>query len=191
MNDFDNLLAADGQAFLVENCFDESYLDRLINELDWEQESIVLLGKKTKVPRLTAYFGELPYKYSGVLHPSRAFPELIVELKEIAEQISEFKFNSVLCNRYRSGGDGMGYHRDNEPEMDKRCIASVTFGYERKMKFRHRSSKEVIDVLLPDRSILIMLDCQDHWEHQIPKSKKTMGERINLTFRRIQELPSA
>ncbi len=188
MSERGNLLTKDGRAFLVQNCFQEGYLDRLIHELDWEQESVVMFGKTIQVPRLTTYYGEFAYEYSGVMHESRRFPDVIAELMTSAELVAEFQFNSVLCNRYRSGGDGMGYHRDNEPEMDTRCIASVTFGEERKMKFRHRASKEVIDVLLPDRSILVMLDCQDEWEHQIPKSKRTMGERINLTFRRIQKL---
>jgi hypothetical protein len=26
---------------------------------------------------------------------------------------------------------------------------------------------------------------QSHWQHQLPKSKKVSGPRVNLTFRRI------
>ena len=41
-------------------------------------------------------------------------------------------------------------------------------------------------IVLENGSLLIMSGKMQHnWLHQIPKTKKTIGERINLTFRRI------
>jgi alkylated DNA repair dioxygenase AlkB len=47
--------------------------------------------------------------------------------------------------------------------------------------------KEKLEIELGHGSLLLMKGaCQDHWEHQIPKSRKVSGERINLTFRLIR-----
>ena len=41
-------------------------------------------------------------------------------------------------------------------------------------------------LLLKNGSVFIMSrETQDYWLHQIPKTKKTVGPRINLTFRKI------
>jgi alkylated DNA repair dioxygenase AlkB len=79
----------------------------------------------------------------------------------------------------------MGWHRDNEPEIDPGCIASLSFGAARRFKLRHRGDRRVVDVELGDGSLLLMIDCQDRWEHALPKTSRPVGGRINLTFRRI------
>ena len=40
-------------------------------ELPWRQRSDVKNGEEYLQPRLTAWFGEHPYSYSGVTHESR------------------------------------------------------------------------------------------------------------------------
>lgn len=110
-------------------------------------------------------------------------PHLLEKLKGVVEEASGFLFNSVLCNYYRHGQDSMGYHRDNESGIDTRCIASLSFGATRRFKMRHRGTKETMTIDLTDGSLLLMLDCQDQWEHMITKTKKPVGGRINLTFR--------
>lgn len=181
-----NLLPYDGEAFLIEDHFEDDYYASLKESLEWQEESIVIFGERKLVPRLTAYFGQHNYKYSGVDHPARPLTKELRVIEAACEAVAEFEFNSVLCNYYRNGEDSMGYHRDNEPVMDTQCIASVSFGATRRMNFRHRSSKERIGIDLNSGSLLLMVDCQDLWEHGIPKTKKRAGGRINLTFRRIR-----
>jgi alkylated DNA repair dioxygenase AlkB len=43
------------------------------------------------------------------------------------------RFNSVLLNRYRGGGDYMGWHSDDEPELGPApVIASLSLGAARR-----------------------------------------------------------
>jgi len=57
------------------------------------------------------------------------------------------------------------------------------------MKFRHRSNSEAskFALELSTGSLLIMAGTtQKFWQHEIPKTKKSVGERLNLTFRFVQ-----
>ncbi|NNE43162.1 MAG: alpha-ketoglutarate-dependent dioxygenase AlkB [Gemmatimonadetes bacterium] len=185
------LLPRDGQAVLHENffrppAFPDGLFDTLAAALEWRGETLRIFGKEHPVPRLVAYYGEFPYRYSGVTHPARPLPEVLRPLCAAAEEAAGFRFNSVLGNYYRDGQDSMGYHRDDEPEIDPACIASVSFGATRRFKLRHRESREVVTVELADGSLLLMNDCQTAWEHGVPKTRRALGGRINLTFRRMR-----
>lgn len=164
--------------------FEKDYFSALLNELSWKQNTIRVFEKDYPEPRLTAWYGR-PYKYSNISWPEQ---DLTVSLKEINQHLTEntdFQFNSVLANLYRNGSDSMGWHSDNEPEMDTSLIASVSFGQERVFKLRNKISKEKIDIKLENNSILLMYNFQDNWQHSISKTKSAVGQRINLTFRNI------
>ena len=181
------LLPHDGRAVLHERVFQTGLFEELRDGLDWKQEAVRIFGKAHPVPRLAAFYGELPYSYSGIVHPARAMPPRLRELANHVEEISGYAFNSVLANWYRDGSDGMGYHRDDEPEIDPACIASVSFGASRRFKMRHRDGEAVVTVELGDGALLLMHDCQEHWEHGVPKTRRPVEGRINLTFRRMRE----
>lgn len=185
MTDGVELLPGDGRAVLHERFLSPGLYDVLRGRLDWKEEHIRIFGKVRAVPRLVAFYGERAYAYSGIEHPARPMPEVLLELRAKAEAVADFAFNSVLCNCYRDGRDSMGYHRDDEPEIDPRCIASFSFGAARRFRLRHRRTRRVVDVDLRDGSLLLMVDCQEHWEHGLPKTARPVGGRINLTFRRI------
>jgi alkylated DNA repair dioxygenase AlkB len=53
---------------------------------------------------------------------------------------------------------------------------------------KHRNDKkEKVKINLINGSLLVMRGrTQHHWLHQIPKTRKKVGERINLTFRIIK-----
>ena len=181
------MLPYDGQALLYPEFAIHIAMEDVRDEVSWVEESIRLFGKVHKVPRLIAYYGDVGYQYSGVWHPAVPMPQVLSQLQRKIAEVVDFTFNSVLCNYYRHGMDGMGYHRDNEPELDASCIASLSFGTRRRFRMRHRRTKESVAMELGQGDLLIMLDCQDEWEHAIPKTKKPCGERINLTYRRIFE----
>ena len=113
-------------------------------------------------------------------------PELL-EIKTVVERISNETFNSCLLNLYHDGEEGMGWHTDAEKELKPNgAIASVSFGAVRKFSFKHKQNNTLVDVLLENGSLLIMKDqTQQHWLHQLPKSKRIKTPRINLTFRTI------
>ena len=83
----------------------------------------------------------------------------------------------------------MGWHADDEKELGQNpVIGSVTFGETRNFQMRHNSQKELkkVDIPLSNGSLLLMKGATQHfWQHQIPKTSKEMGARVNLTFRVI------
>jgi len=164
--------------------FPHNYFDLLQQELPWQQNEIRVFGKLHKEPRLTCWFGPA-YTYSSIHWPKAAFPSLLDDLRLQLSDAANFPFNAVLANYYRCGEDSMGWHSDNEPEMDTSLIASVTFGGNRIFKFRNRTTGAKIDLELQNRSLLLMHDMQTEWQHALPKSKTRTAPRINLTFRRL------
>lgn len=79
----------------------------------------------------------------------------------------------------------MGWHADDEPEMKRYgAIGSLSLGATRKFSFKHKKTKEKIDIMLENGSLLLMLhNTQENWLHSLPKSLKVQEPRINLTFR--------
>ena len=90
-------------------------------------------------------------------------------------------------NLYHDGNEGVGWHSDNEKLIeDNSAIASMSLGAERTFSFKHKRTRKTISVLLEHGSLLLMKDTtQKNWLHCLPKSKKIIKPRINLTFRRM------
>jgi alkylated DNA repair dioxygenase AlkB len=171
---------------------DESniFFESLKQHIDWQQDNITVFGKTYKQPRLTALYSETstPYSYSNITMYPKPFTKELLELKKKVEVISKSTFNSVLLNLYRDGSDSNGWHADNEKELGiNPVIASISLGAERLFHFKHRKlPNEKHKIHLENGSLLLMAgEMQHHWLHQIPKTKKPIGQRINLTFRRF------
>lgn len=165
-------------------------LQKLREEVIWQQETIRIYGKSYVVPRLVAWVGDegKAYRYSGISHDPLPWTATLSTIKRKIEAATGNHFNTVLLNWYRNGNDSMGWHADNEPELGSNpVIASLSLGETRMFRFRqtdnHRNS---FDFPLENGSLLLMAGAlQHHWQHSIPKSAKPMGDRINLTFRTI------
>lgn len=167
------------------------FFDDLLLQTGWGQGEIKLYGRLHREPRLTAWHGDAgkSYSYSGlVLHPQPWTP-LLLEVKDRVDRTAQTSFNSVLLNLYRDGRDSNGWHQDNEPELGRNpVIASVSFGATRRFQMRHKFRKDLpkVEIDLDDGSLLLMAGPTQHfWQHQIPKTAKLVGPRINLTFRVI------
>lgn len=163
---------------------------RLREDIAWRQEEVVIFGERKRVPRLVAWHGDpgAAYTYSGVLHEPQPWTEALGSIRARAEALSGSVFNAVLLNLYRSGADGMGWHSDDEPELGRNpVVASVSLGAPRRFRMRHRRRRALtLDLELAHGSLLLMEGAtQHHWVHAVPKTARPVGERINLTFRRI------
>lgn len=172
----------------------EELFRRLFDEVDWESRTIMMFGRRLEQPRRIAFQGEagVVYRYSNDDYVARAWHPLLRSVRDRLEGDTGTRFNSVLMNLYRDGRDGMGWHADDEPELGPRpTIASISLGAVRRFVLRSRADRsEKIDLRLAPGSLLIMGgDLQQAWQHQVPKTARPVGPRINLTFRRI--LPSA
>jgi alkylated DNA repair dioxygenase AlkB len=184
-----NLLPCDGEAFLFGRACVPAEADRLLEELlrvtAWRQEIGTVMGRRVAIPRLTAWHGEASYVYSGIRMAPAPWNAPLLELKALAEHLVARPFNSVLLNLYRDGRDSVSWHADNEPGLGREpVIASISLGAVRRFQLRHRHRKERLDLDLPHGSCLIMAGAtQHHWLHQLPKTARPVGPRINLTFR--------
>jgi alkylated DNA repair dioxygenase AlkB len=168
-------------------------LDTLVRELAWEQRHIVLFGRRILQPRLIAWAGELPYRYSGQTLEPRPWPEAARAVLTRVAATAHVDFNHVLINRYRDGQDSMGYHADAEPELGPDPpIATLSLGARRRFSLRRhdRSSREPPrDLWLEPGSLLIMGGtCQRHYRHALPRASG-VEQRISLTFRRLLSAP--
>ena len=162
----------------------------LKNEIPWQHDEITVYGKKHLQPRLTSLFGNdgKPYGYSNIIMQPNRWNPLLMFIKNEVEVICNENFTTVLLNYYRDGKDSNGWHADNEKELGRNpIIASVSFGAERVFQLKHNVTNQRQNINLENGSLLVMKGTTQHfWKHQIPKSSKEIGARINLTFRIIK-----
>jgi len=166
------------------------HFENLIRTIAWKQDEIRMFGKLLPIPRLQAWYGDekKTYTYSGIKMTPHSWTKTLLDIKYRIESVCSESFSSVLLNRYRNGRDSMGWHADDEKELGQNpIIASVNFGATRAFQMRRKDDHQEKHVLeLGSGSLLIMQGSTQHfWQHQIPKTAKDVGERINLTFRRI------
>lgn len=161
-------------------------LDEWVERIPWQQNRITVYGKTYDEPRLTAWFGPA-YRYSSIDWPAAQIP---VELQALNDHLARLltcrPFDAVLCNLYRDGQDAMGWHRDNEPEIDPAVIASVSFGAARDFKVRRRESSEGWTVPLGHGDVLAMEHLQADYDHALPRRARIDSPRLNLTFRHFR-----
>lgn len=191
-----NLLPLDGAAdyygpvFSAGEC--QGFLDRLLSSVEWRNDEAMIFGRHIVTRRMVAWYGdnEYAYTYSKKTRQSLLWTADLRELKERVEALSGDRFNSCLLNLYHDGEEGMAWHSDAEKAMVKdAAIASLSFGAERKFQFKHKASGRIVDVILENGSLLVMRGvCQTFWLHALPKTKKVMRPRINLTFRMVDGL---
>jgi len=92
----------------------DTLFDRVMDAVDWKQEELTLYGRRIAQPRLSAWYGDAAYAYSGLRLEPRPWPPLLAELRDRCAEIAQAPFNSVLANLYRDGADSMDWHSDDE-----------------------------------------------------------------------------
>ena len=165
--------------------------DAIYNHTNWVEEDIRVYGKVYKQPRLTAFYANnnKAYGYSNITMSPQPFNPTLNAIKSKIEKVTQLTFSSCLLNLYRDGQDSNGWHSDDEKELGENpVIASVSLGAERLFHLKHKKVKTLKHkLILNNGSLLVMKgETQHHWLHQIPKTKKIIDKRINLTFRLIK-----
>lgn len=169
----------------------DSLFHELLEHTPWQQDEITVYGKKHPQPRLTALYGNegKPYSYSNIIMQPHFWTSPLQKIKSLVESVCETNFTTVLLNYYRDGNDGNGWHADNEKELGMNpIIVSLSLGAERNFQLKHNSdASQKKNIILENGSLLLMKGTTQHfWKHQVPKTAKPVGSRINLTFRVIQ-----
>ena len=166
-----------------------SLFEWLLDNVPWQQDDIVMYGKKMPIPRLQAWFGDTnaDYGYSGITLTTLPWLPELKQLKTEIEHKTQSTFNAALVNLYRDGNDTVGWHSDDEPELGLQpTIASISLGETRDFQLKHKVSKEKLSIRLTSGSLLVMSGNTQHcWQHCVPRSKRVQSPRINITFRKI------
>jgi alkylated DNA repair dioxygenase AlkB len=185
----------DAEIIYYPEFFDKEQADKiyteLLQEIAWQQDLITVFGKTHPQPRLSALYGNegKPYSYSNITMQPHPWNTLLQKIKYHIETTTECQFTTVLLNQYRDGKDSNGWHADNEKELGTNpIIASLSFGAERVFQLKHNTiANAKKSIVLEHGSLLLMKGSTQHfWKHQIPKTAKPIGNRINLTFRSIK-----
>jgi len=169
-------------AFLPTDLADRYFVE-LRDHCHWEQKAGIFGHMQ---PRLIASYGDtgVTYRYSGMDYAALPWTDTLLEIKRKIEAV-QGEYNFCLLNRYRSGSDSMGWHADDEPEMGN-VIGSLSLGATRKFRIRHNVTRETKTFLAGNGTLIIMAGImQQFWQHEVPKTEQNVGERINLTFRKI------
>jgi alkylated DNA repair dioxygenase AlkB len=185
----------DAEIYYIENFIPKNEADYYFNEIKentpWKQDFITVFGKTYPQPRLTCLYASnsKPYTYSNITMKPLLFTKELLNIKKKVEQNCDENFTTCLLNLYRDGNDSNGWHADNEKELGTNpVIASVSLGANRWFHLKHRYQKELrYKVELKHGSLFLMSGkTQHYWLHQIPKTKREVAPRINLTFRVIK-----
>ena len=176
---------------VIQEMVADDYFEKLMQNIAWENDQAIILGRQITTKRKVAWYGDQGYEYtySNVNRYALPWTVELLELRQRVQQLTGERFNSCLLNLYHTGEEGMAWHSDDETDLKKNgVIASLSFGAERKFAFKHKQSKEKVELYLEHGSLLVMKDTtQNHWLHRLPPTKKVTTARINLTFRTIVE----
>ncbi len=192
-NTHSNMLPYEGEVIYEGSIFNRkqitSYYQNLLHQIPWQNDEAIIFGKHHITKRKVAWYGDKAYSYtySGVTKQAHLWTPELLQLKQKVEEISSTTYNSCLLNLYHDGTEGMGWHSDAEKTLlENGTIASITFGAERKFSFKHKVTRQRVDILLENGSLLLMKGTtQKKWLHRLPPTKKVFSPRINLTFRTV------
>lgn len=189
-----NLLPRHGFAYYNSNFFNNSgnkLFQQLAKEINWKHDELTLYGKKIITKRQVAFEGDenIEYTYSKQKKTTSPWSKSVLEIKHKIEDELGLIFNASLLNFYPNGEVGMAWHSDNEPELEPNgMILSLSFGAPRTLQFKHKQTGEKIDIKLENGSLLLMdMESQQYWLHQLKKEAKIKDPRINLTFRQFKK----
>ena len=176
---------------VIQEMVADDYFEKLMQNIAWKNDQAIIFGRQITTKRKVAWYGDQAYEYtySNVNRYALPWTVELLELRQRVQQLTGERFNSCLLNLYHTGEEGMSWHSDDETDLKKNsAIASLSFGAERKFAFKHKQSKEKVELYLEHGSLLVMKDTtQSHWLHRLPPTKKVSTARINLTFRTIVE----
>jgi len=173
-----NLIPHGGEALYHGSILDEEIADKLFETLlhntPWKNAEWIVYNKYYVTPRKVTWYGK-----------EKKWPDELLYIKEKVEMLTGVTYHHVLLNLYESGDVGLGWHADEESLEEDFSIASVSLGAERTFRFRHNDTKETVSVVLEHGSLVEMKGIlQNFWKHHLPKSKRVLHPRINLTFRK-------
>ena len=155
-----------------------------------------IFGRSFPIPRKHVAHGDagLFYSFSGVTLPTKPWTPTLLSIKDLVSKATGYDYNYVLVNRYENGSQSIGFHADDEREIDPAVpIAALSLGQERPFIFKsNKQPHQSLTLKLASGSLLVMNSpTNDNYMHSLPKRKNITKPRVSLTFRRIIGAPAA
>ena len=135
------------------------------------------------------WFGDVDYRYSGVIHYSQEMPEILKDMARNIEELLGYPdgyYNSCLANYFNNNSKGIGYHADDESIFINNgrvnSVACVSIGAMAKINFKNNLSNREQYLKVNSGDIYVMPE----GKYQLLNKHKVtnMGKRVSLTFRR-------
>jgi alkylated DNA repair dioxygenase AlkB len=144
---------------------------------DWRAEKRPMYDRIVDVPRLVA-----SYALDDI-----AAPAPIAEAGKLVSEFCNVRFTRAGLNLYRDRNDSVAPHGDHTEELDPSApVALLSLGAARLMTLRSTAKPvRALDLDLEPGSLLVMdYPSQLGWQHGIPKSRRAVGPRVSIAFRR-------
>lgn len=186
-------LTQESSILVVENAIDcsEKQFEEFWKKSPTEHWEVLIWGKLTPIPRFQKLYGPegLSYKFSGTKMPADPdIPDLVERCLGYAHKNYPGKWNGALVNWYPNGSSYIGAHSDDERDLVPGTpILSFSFGAERIFRLKKKVETEGVDKIdFPTKNCSMFAMCgstQKEYTHEITKTKKPIGPRINVTIR--------
>lgn len=184
------------RSFLPQKVASALFFEAVSADTNYQPESFVIMGSTITTKRRTIGYGDsgVSYRYAGAVRPAHAWPEYVTPVKTgIEAALTEHTrrpvhYNYMLATLYADGGAGLGYHADDEPEIDQSTpIVSLSLGAGRDFCLRDKATKAVVaKVNLGAGDLLSMRGkTQKFYQHAVPERSSRGNTRISWTFRAI------
>lgn len=165
-------------------------LEKDIQYIPSNEFLVRVMGKTFSPFRSIAAYGDpyVSYTYSGLTVRCKPWTPLLSYLKRHVERATGYEYNFVLINRYQNGFSHIGYHRDDEKDLDTSYpICALSFGETRTLIFKRSGYANRIYELESNTLLVMKPPTNLYWSHGIPREKKRTGVRVSLTFRKIRK----
>ena len=143
--------------------------------------------------RLTAYFGDLPYRYGRIKHDARPYPQRSIFstiFEKVQKVVPDFSPTNYTCliNFYPSGNSQIRFHSDDEQQIQPdSSIITISLRSARTITFQNQSGAiNEAHIKLPHGSVFAMSrSSQATWKHCIKPDASIEEPRVSFTFRRL------
>jgi alkylated DNA repair dioxygenase AlkB len=176
--------------FLYPDFIDEAKEKQLLDEIDSQTWIVDYLRRL----QYYGYRNELDKPYDLIPFPI-PMPPLIYQLSQeiVGQQILLHQPDQVIINEYVPG-EGIKPHKDRAYYENQIC--GVNLGSGCIMRFIKGKNEEVVDIVIPRRSLYVMQDdARKKWKHGIPPRKKDniagtlqhRERRVSITYRKVKQ----
>lgn len=156
----------------------------------WERQKI----RGVQTLRANAWFADAAnavFEYSGQRWVPQPFTRELARLRDELVAVASERFDSVLAGYYPNGAAAVGYHADAEALFGLNpTLASLSIGASRVFQVAHKTRARPgaadLELTLDDGDLLLMRGSfQHHYRHALKKASPHVGERLNLSFRKL------